>query len=547
MVYSAIPLAAIGGIVALYLRGLPFSISAGVGFIALFGIAVLNGIVLIEFFNHLKKEGMTDILERIREGTKQRLRPVLLTAGAAALGFLPMALSHSAGAEVQRPLATVVIGGLVTSTFLTLIVLPILYRLFGDPKESDGAERRKLSPKVVVLLLCGLFSLSAIGQTTDALTLEQAIRMAEEKNATLDVYRLDVSRTEALKKAALDVGKTNLFYGYDENNIAENGYPLRVLGASQSLPFPSVLGAENRIASNRIAVSKAMYELEKTKLKRAVSKNFYALQYLQVKYFILSDLDSLFQESLRATSRRYQMGEVDQLELLNAKAHAIQLSQKRADIQTEINNAMLDFRELLQTDDPIELVPIPLSKLSIEVMDLGDAIEANLGYQQQLSGLELKRSEMRAEKNKWLPDLHVQYFRGFGINANAKNYTGYQFGISLPLIFNAQRGRAQAKSIEFDMQSQENTAYQARLEAVYGQQVAELTNCADKLRYYEQEGSQMAEQMLIIAHRKYASGETGFTDFIRSLENAQSIKLTYLDLINQYNQLVLDIHYLIID
>jgi len=127
MVYTAIPLSAIGGVILLWMRGLPFSISAGVGFIALFGIAVLNGIVLIEHFKELKEKGYTDICQRVITGTKQRLRPVLLTASAAALGFLPMAISTNAGAEVQRPLATVVIGGLVSATFLTLIVLPVIY------------------------------------------------------------------------------------------------------------------------------------------------------------------------------------------------------------------------------------------------------------------------------------------------------------------------------------------------------------------------------------------------------------------------------------
>ena len=127
LIFTAIPLSAIGGVFALWLRGMPFSISAGVGFIALFGVAVLNGIVLIGYFNQLKREGMADVLQRIREGTKVRLRPVILTASVASLGFLPMAISTGAGAEVQKPLATVVIGGLLTATILTLIVLPILY------------------------------------------------------------------------------------------------------------------------------------------------------------------------------------------------------------------------------------------------------------------------------------------------------------------------------------------------------------------------------------------------------------------------------------
>ena len=129
-VFSAIPLAAIGGVWALWLRGMPFSISAGVGFIALFGVAVLNGIVLIGQMNLLQRSGVADIHQRIVESCKTRLRPVLMTALVASMGFLPMALSHGDGSEVQRPLATVVIGGLVTSTLLTLFVLPAVYKMF---------------------------------------------------------------------------------------------------------------------------------------------------------------------------------------------------------------------------------------------------------------------------------------------------------------------------------------------------------------------------------------------------------------------------------
>ena len=136
--FSGIPLAAVGGILALVARGMPFSISAAVGFIALFGVAVLNGVVMVSYINGLRREGRP-VLEAVREGALVRLRPVITTALVASLGFVPMALSHGAGAEVQRPLATVVIGGLVSSTLLTLLVLPVLYRLF-DRGETAGAE-----------------------------------------------------------------------------------------------------------------------------------------------------------------------------------------------------------------------------------------------------------------------------------------------------------------------------------------------------------------------------------------------------------------------
>lgn len=136
LIYTAIPFSAIGGIFALALRGIPFSVSAGIGFIALFGVAVLNGIVLVGEFNRLKRDGYTNLKRIVIRGTKVRLRPVLMTASIASLGFLPMALNHGEGSEVQRPLATVVIGGLFVATFLTLFVLPILYILFNKRKRK---------------------------------------------------------------------------------------------------------------------------------------------------------------------------------------------------------------------------------------------------------------------------------------------------------------------------------------------------------------------------------------------------------------------------
>lgn len=135
LVYTAVPLSVIGGILMLWFRGMPFSISAAVGFIALFGVAVLNGIVLIEHLKELKEMGVDDLKERIMSATRDRLRPVMLTASAAAMGFLPMAISTSAGAEVQRPLASVVIGGLITSTMLTMVALPLLYAVFESFQE----------------------------------------------------------------------------------------------------------------------------------------------------------------------------------------------------------------------------------------------------------------------------------------------------------------------------------------------------------------------------------------------------------------------------
>jgi cobalt-zinc-cadmium resistance protein CzcA len=137
LVYSGIPLAVTGGVAALWLRGMPFSITAAVGFIALAGVAVLNGMVLVSYFNQLREDGLS-IIDAVKQGAITRLRPVLMTAAVASFGFLPMALATGPGAEVQRPLATVVIGGIISSTFLTLIILPILYAwLERDQKAAE--------------------------------------------------------------------------------------------------------------------------------------------------------------------------------------------------------------------------------------------------------------------------------------------------------------------------------------------------------------------------------------------------------------------------
>ncbi|MFN8209086.1 MAG: CusA/CzcA family heavy metal efflux RND transporter, partial [Bacteroidales bacterium] len=155
LIFTAVPMAAMGGVFALWIRGMNFSISAGVGFIALFGVAVLNGIVLIAEFNRLEKEGITDIQERVLKGLRTRFRPVIMTAAVASLGFLPMAISTSAGAEVQKPLATVVIGGLITATLLTLVVLPAFYILISERRRRD---KKQVTAILTALLLTGISS-----------------------------------------------------------------------------------------------------------------------------------------------------------------------------------------------------------------------------------------------------------------------------------------------------------------------------------------------------------------------------------------------------
>jgi heavy metal efflux system protein len=150
LAFSAVPLALTGGVVALWLRGMPFSISAAVGFIALSGVAVLNGLVMLSFIKQLMRQGLSK-RDAVHEGALVRLRPVIMTALVASLGFLPMAMATGTGAEVQKPLATVVVGGLISATFLTLFVLPALYVLFGRERPAIVPAGTVSSPPIVGL------------------------------------------------------------------------------------------------------------------------------------------------------------------------------------------------------------------------------------------------------------------------------------------------------------------------------------------------------------------------------------------------------------
>lgn len=213
LIFTAVPLSTVGGVLLLWIRGMPFSISAGVGFIALFGIAVLNGIVLLEHFKELKAEGITTLKERVLTGTKQRLRPVLLTASAAALGFLPMAISTNAGAEVQRPLATVVIGGLVSATLLTLVVLPVLYCIMERP-------RKRKTGRFSWFFMLALISLPGMANAQQPVSLNQALEMALQNNAGYKASALATDRAGKAVGTAWDIDITDCETGFSDYVLA---------------------------------------------------------------------------------------------------------------------------------------------------------------------------------------------------------------------------------------------------------------------------------------------------------------------------------------
>src|SRR3989339_169333 len=308
LIYSAIPLSAIGGIFFLALRDMPFSISAGVGFIALFGVAVLNGIVLIAEFNRLKNDGMDNLRTIVLTGTSLRLRPVLMTAFVASLGFLPMALSNGAGAEVQRPLATVVIGGLMIATFLTLFVLPVLYMMF----EKGFNASLPINKGVAILLGCLFVGSVAIAQphsvrlySAQPISVQSAVDSALKNNLLVKNEQLKMQYQQMLIGTAGNLPKT-AFIG--EIGQINSIYSDTRLGISQTTAFPTVYKRERTLLEAEFKNSVLNIAIQEALLKKQVQQVYYHMVYLQKKKELLLFADSLYAAFYQKAALRLKTG-----------------------------------------------------------------------------------------------------------------------------------------------------------------------------------------------------------------------------------------------
>ena len=533
MVYSAIPLSAVGGILLLWLRDLPFSISAGVGFIALFGIAVLNGIVLIEHFKELKKQGMKNIEELIKRGTKERLRPVLLTAAAAALGFLPMAISTNAGAEVQRPLATVVIGGLVSATILTLIVLPILYAWFEEKRIL------KINKKGIISVVVLLFSISVNAQQK-SINVNQAIDLAIQNNKELKAMSLNVNKAKTLIGSAFSFDKTVVYYNYDENNFGVNNSPIKTIGISQNFKFPTVYFAKRKVNEAHYKVEESNYKIALNNLKKDVYLNYYQLSYAKNKVKVYQVLDSLYKVFAKAASRRFELGETNYLELITAKSKQKQLETLFKQAKQAVILSKEKLKKVVQIDE-LSILDNPLSKLKLESISLNNNdgllyFEKSKSYYQALHVL---------EKQSLLPDVSFEYFRGTdNLSNNISN--GYQIGIKIPLLFSGNSSKIKASKIAQQIIEEQKKDYQTKLSAEHNILMALLQQYAEAINYYENQGEKLSQEIIKTANRSFKEGEIDFFQYIQSLENAKDIELIYLDNLNKYNQTIIAINYIIL-
>jgi cobalt-zinc-cadmium resistance protein CzcA len=539
MIYSAIPLAAVGGVLLLWLRDMPFSISAGVGFIALFGIAVLNGIVLIEHFKELKQHGLTDMTERILRGTRERLRPVLLTASAAALGFLPMAISTNAGAEVQRPLATVVIGGLVSATFLTLVVLPVLYSIF-DSNPAHFHRKRGSKAATLVIVILTLASSAVWAQQPRRISLEEAIAITLKTNAGYKSSALAVEESKTLVRTGYNLDRPVAYFNRDEANLPPVGDALNVWGVQQRLSFPTVYGHQRKVLEGASRMQERQRDLDSLKLIQEVSKTYNTIVYWQHQERIYASMDSIYGEFARAADRRYALGETNYLEKLTATTKRQEARLMMNQAQSSVAAAYAQLYRWMQTE---ELVLVQdESLIRFELLPEQLASHPGLAYFEQWKQFATFNNQL--EKNRLLPDIHLTYFQARNPTEDNKLYPGINIGLGIPLWFGAQRATIQASKIQVQRVNEMATEYNRTLRARYGTLYNELERFRQALDFYDTSGRQLADETIATALKSFQGGEINFLQYVQALDQAMQIRLNYLTNLHQYNTTVIELNYL---
>ncbi len=546
LIYSAIPLSAIGGIFFLALRGLPFSISAGVGFIALFGVAVLNGIVLIAEFNRLKHDGMTDLKKIVLEGTMLRLRPVLMTAFVASLGFLPMAVSNGAGAEVQRPLATVVIGGLMLATFLTLFVLPILYIIF-----EKGVKTLDVKATTSIVILLTLFSLNnanAQNSGREVITLETAISTAISQNLGVKSEKLRANYQEQLIKTYHNLPTTNFVGDFGQNNSI---YFDNRLGALQSFSSPKVYARQKDLLTEEWKVVALGVTLREAELKRAVTETFYSLVYWNEKEKLLLKIDTIYAEFLRKADLRLAKGETNILEKTTAETQRGNINLQLKLVRQEKRATKIQFRLLINTD--IDAEP-DVKEFKIKDILTADGIAISdhplLKIYSQQKQLSIANTAL--EKTKLLPDFNVGLFsstiRGVGADNEyyslGSRFTSLQVGVNVPIFKSATKAKIAASKMYEEVAESTYSQQKQALEKEFQKAFLMYQNNLATIQYYEQQALPNATQIIQTANKQFTNGDINYLDWVMLTNQAIGIQANHIDAVRELNQSIIHINYL---
>ncbi len=528
LIFTAIPMSAIGGVFALLLRGMPFSISAGVGFIALFGVAVLNGIVLIGTFNELAKEGITDPVMRIVKGTQMRLRPVLMTATVASLGFLPMAISTGAGAEVQKPLATVVIGGLITATLLTLVVLPLLYMIFIKSSKSP----LKSPIGAVLMFVCVSAGMEAKAQSSIPISFDDAYNIALRDNLQLRSSELALKRSQSLSGTYFTIPKTGIFAENEDLRPSDHQGILKI-GLSQSIEWPGIYHARRKMLRDQVGSYTYTQLLRALEVKRNLQTAYYTLWYYQSKQLLWMQLDSFYRESASIARLRVKTGESAGLDSISANAKSMEIRLQVQTIQNDILIQQAALKTLLNTDTFYLALEKPLGKVETKIAEDIDNHPSLLVQQQAIN---IAQSDLKISKLSAMPEFSGRFFsqRLYGL-PNA--FSGFSVTVGVPLFgISSYRNKTKAAKLEYAYQQTiydyENQVLKTQLQQVG--QAFEKT--IQMVSFYENTGLAQADAIIKAATLSYRGGEISFAEYSQFLNQAVDIRKNYLDALHQYNQ-----------
>ncbi|MFZ1370289.1 MAG: CusA/CzcA family heavy metal efflux RND transporter, partial [Ferruginibacter sp.] len=503
LIFSAIPMSAIGGVFALLARGMPFSISAGIGFIALFGVAVLNGIVLISTFNQLERDGMKDIMKRVLEGTKIRLRPVLMTASVAALGFIPMALSTGSGAEVQKPLATVVIGGLITATILTLIVLPCLYIIFS--KKNIQMMKPVVTGVAGIILLLFSFNVQAQQPIQKRIGIDEIIT-STKNNLQFGINMQQINKGKAQVSTAAALPKTGVFAENEDLRPSDSKGILKI-GISQSFDWPGLYKAKKNLYTEQMKYYQANESAIDTDLKRDVRAVYYQLWYLQDKQQLFQRLDSIYRSLSAAAILKVKTGDSRGLDSIAANVRMAELQALLHQIGNDIIIQQQSLSQLLNSADLILPMLQPLEKLTMPVFSR-DSIHPLLALQSQ--NINIANAGVAVVKNENKPDFSGRFFsqRLWGAS---DPFTGFSVTASFPL-FGASAYRSKVKTAQAEVLLQQR-------QFEYGKQLfntkqlqmqQEMKRNNSLLSFYEKSGLRQASEIINASTLAYRAGEISF-------------------------------------
>lgn len=542
LIFSAIPLSAIGGVFALWIRDMPFSISAGIGFIALFGVAVLNGIVLITEMNRLKAENnSSSIPEVIAQATETRLRPVLMTAAVASLGFLPMALSNGAGAEVQRPLATVVIGGLLSATLLTLFVLPSLYLLFEKKKIQIP-----MKSLLVIVMMLSTWSLKA--QQSQTMKLEKLLALVKEKSPILKVGQLQEKYYAALKGTARDIPKTQLIT--ELGNYNSFNFDSRV---SILQPFSAgiVYRKQELVLNSYLNTAEANSIIQQQVLEKIVRQLYLELQYLMARKKILERADSVYGSFQRVAQLRFEKGESNLLEKTTLDNQVMQNRQMLLMNVSDTKSIQLEISLLLQ--DSMHIVP---AEELVTAQQLYDT--ALLQQHPELQYYKAQEQQAEAEtqlakaklKPEWLIGYNNQSLMGWMEYKNRSErfftagdrFSSVTLGMSIPFFNKAQKAKVEAANVQEQVNRANTDIAALRLKTQLQQALQHRDKFNSSLTYFKNSALPQSNIIIQTANLNYKNGQISYIEWATLVNQALGIQMQYADTQrdHQLNEIQLD-------